>query len=245
MAFAVANPQRIFKLSMPHSFVKIHVEQPQAKWYFCGIKLWESDYGYTTDTQTRLGACPFGTLTAQSVLLGTDVVGRTLNQIIFGIPEGDADKVEKRLVNRANQMISEPGHKVSANDLHDALGDPLTIGWLVAGFKDFYMYSADGKTLKVVPEALITEPWLLVMKSSDPDGTEKTLIDEAEFPGGVHIPTITPAPFCNIVLPPVGWSHWFKSVYWKPGTGYGGSLGTIRVQRETHVYSIGACAPIV
>lgn len=88
-------------------------------------------------------------------------------------------------------------------------------------------------------------PWLFNMIDNDPDGKEKKLVDDASMPGPIFFsPIVTPDPFC-IELFSFGWGTWDKDLYWTPGTGYNGCLGTVRVKRWTDVYSLGICTPVI
>src|SRR5262249_33988325 len=146
MAFVIANPQQTFKLSMPHSFIHIKVDNNQTHWYFypAGPPPLPSvefglpqAYGYTTATQSGEpmpgGGALCSTVTPSGVTVGLDVVGRNLDQIVFGPPNGDTSQLEAALVNRLNEMISTLGMTKTASDLHAVLGNPATIAWLVAG----------------------------------------------------------------------------------------------------------------
>lgn len=257
MSWVETNPHQTFNLCMPHSFVHIKVDDMKSHWYFfpTGYPPIEfgpaQEYGYTTDDQTGTpmpaGGVLCSTVTPDTVTLGFDVVGRPLDQIIFGAPDGDTTELENDLVNRCNEMVNKLGTKFSASDVHSALSDFATYGYLVAGQRDFYLYSPDGKTLTCQPKfiAMGMSPWLFNMIDNDPDGKEKKLVDDASMPGPIFFsPIVTPDPFC-IELFSFGWGTWDKDLYWTPGTGYNGCLGTVRVKRWTDVYSLGICTPVI
>jgi hypothetical protein len=84
--------------------------------------------------------------------LALDIVGRSLDEVIFGPPPGNINKVEGYMVNRANEMISKPGVTITPAKLHSVLGSALTRAWLIAGEKDFYLFSKDGETLQCQPK---------------------------------------------------------------------------------------------
>jgi hypothetical protein len=85
-------------------------------------------------------------------VIGLDIVGRSLDEVIFGPPPGNINKVEGYMVNRANEMISKPGVTITPAKLHSVLGSALTRAWLIAGEKDFYLFSKDGETLECEPK---------------------------------------------------------------------------------------------
>jgi hypothetical protein len=254
----LTNPRESFKVSNPQSFVKFHIEDNKSEWYFFPVAFpvkfppgdaGDKTYGYTTDTQSQ--AMPFGgvlcsLVSANSVLVGTDVVGKNLYQIIFGPPGGNTNKLEQYLVNRSNQMISKVDVVMTAKEVRNALSDPLTIAALVAGERDFYLFSPDGQSLKVLSKTMtVTYPWLAMMINKKADGDEQKFVNDASMPGlGFHIPQVTPEPFC-VLKTALGWQTWHKDLWFRPGTGYNGCLGEVRSQRRTKVYSLGVCTPII
>ena len=252
-SWMLTNPREPFQMSMPHSFVKIHVDENKSHWfYYPGgpPPLPDTEFGiaqtycYTTETQSSMmpaGGLLCASVSATSVLLGTDVVGRSLDGLIFGLPEGNTAAMENYLTNRCNEMLSVTGHSASKNDMHSALSNPVTIGSLIAGVRDFYLYSPDGMNLKCnpAPLAIAESPWLATMIANNPDGTEKLVIDEASMPAPIFfVPTVVPDPFCSPKLA-LGWGLWKKDVAWQPGTGYNGCLGQVRVKRWTNVHVLG------
>ncbi len=253
-AWVLTNPREPFQLSMPHAFLHIHIDDMTSKWFFFPLGFPIEDdpeigYNYIPDPETNLPSEPGGVLcssvTPDEVVLGLDVVGKTLDGIIFGYPEGDKTSTENYVTNRMNEMISVPGKSLSVSDMHNALSTFASTGELVAGIRDFYVYSKDGQTISVNPEplAIADAPWLLPFISNTPDGEEKKIIDDASDFGEIFFfPIVAPLPGCT-PLPPLGWGTYEKDVNWTPGSGYNGCLGQIRVTRWTDVYSLGACNP--
>ena len=245
---------------MPHSFVHIKLDEMKAHYYFYPtgtppigrVKFGTAKtYNYMLSTSggptMPQGGLLSATVTPKNVSLGLDVVGRSLDEIIFGMPPGNRAKVERYMVNRINEMISKVGKKMSASDLHSALSDPSCIGFMLAGQRDFYLFSPDGSSIRVAPKplAIAQAPWLATMISKEPDGQETKLIDDATMPAPIFfMPTVIPDPFCQLKVN-LGWGSWHKDVYWEPGTGYNGNLGRIRVKRWTEVDSLGICTPII
>lgn len=254
MSWVLTNPNQPFQLSMPHGFLHIHVDDMYTHWYYfpTGYPPIEfgptQQYGYTTDDQTSTGMPEGGPFCSYvipvDVTVGLDVVGRSLDDIIFGVPTGDTSGVEAYMTNRINEMISVPGKTLTASDLHSVLGQFQTRGWLVAGQTDFYLYSNDGKTISLAPQltAQAFPLWLASEINNTPDGSETKLIDDATSPSLIYDVTATPDPFCTFVFA-MGETTWDKDVYWTPGTGYNNCLGQIRVKRWTDCYSVGICAP--
>lgn len=255
ISWVLTNPRQPFKMSIPHSFVHIKVETPKAKWYwfpFPGppVKIGESDYGFIPDFQSRTGPGILCTVQANNnFAFGGDTAFRTIDQLIFDYPAGSTGRLEKHLVARCNEMIGKVGTTISASDMHTALSNQVNIGALASGItKDFYLYSPDGEHLKCVPEGLFLADaqWLGLTFKNKADGTEVDGIAETSSIGPPGFPPIIiPAPFCTPKPPPLCWSFYNKEVKWKPGTGFNGCLGDIRVIRETEVYNLGVCTPII
>ncbi|MBK9142075.1 MAG: hypothetical protein IPM23_06230 [Candidatus Melainabacteria bacterium] len=255
--WVLSNPRETFRMCMPHSYVHIHVEDMKSLWYYYpvlppplgAVQFGSQDYGYVPTTQS--GAMPAGGVLCASVMgsgvpIGLDVVGRTLDDIIFGMPAGSTTSLENNLTARANQMVSKVGVLKTSGDVHSALGDPTTIGFLIAGERDFYLLSTNGENLKCYPKmlAVAQAPWLATMINQSGDGSEKKVVDDANGPGIIGFSvTAVPDPFCSPLIQ-FGWTVYHKDVKWKPGTGYNGNLGDVTVKRWTAVHSYGVCNPL-
>lgn len=261
-SWVLSNPRHPFKLAAPHSFMKIHIDQMKCKWFFyVPLKVpgfSTQDYDFTPDSKTGATGVPGGvgcsSLTPPSHLIGLDVAGRTLDEVIFGLPKGNTGDLEKYMVSRANQMISKPGVEITPANLHSLLGNATTIAWLVAGERDFYVFSKDGATLECQPKALamaLAPTWLPLIVGEDADGNDNKLIDDANMPSLLNPPmptSPTPIPFFTPAppyVPNVSWVLWDKDVTWKNGTGYNGNLGEVKVKRWNEVHSVGVCIPII
>ena len=254
-SFVLTNPNQPFQLSLPHSFVKIHVDDLKSHWWFFPTAFPPiemdptEDYDFIPDDQTNIPAALGGvlcsTVTPDNVMMGLDVVGEPLDGILFGYPFGDKSTIESYMVNRCNEMVGKVGVTKTASDLHSALANPSTIAALIAGIRDFYLFSPDGESLIVLPQALAVarSPWLLPLISATPDGDEKQLTSTTDPAPFFFEPVVTPLPFCTPFLM-VGFGFYGKEVGWTPGTGYNGCLGTMRIRRWTDVYSLGACNPL-
>lgn len=262
-SWVLSNPGHNFKMSLPHSFVRVKLDPMQAHWYFYPLgptkKVEYGDpveYGYRLDT-AESRKMPFGGafcayVGAGEVELGTDVIGRTLDQVIFGLPDDDSEKIEAYLCNRANEMVGKVGKVITRDEMHDVLGNPLTILWLLAADKnkdllEFYMFSSDGEKIEVLPKylAYVKAPWLLLKQNEEPDGTEMKIVDDADMIAPIlNQASAQPLPKCLLVPGmPIGWGLWDKDVYWTPGSGYNGCLGTLRVKRWTEIHSLGIAIP--
>lgn len=255
-SWVLTNPRQTYKASMPHSFFKILIDDPHAEFYFYPNGLIprtkfgpNQTYGFTPSTKSQtmpLGGLLSSSVTASSVLVGLDVVGRTVDQLIFGVPQGNTNNIEKELTARCNEMISKVGVNVSNSDMHQCLSNPANIGFLVAGTREFLVYSKDGSTLscKPLPLALADAPWLATIQGNNPDGDSYLAVNTAtQNFAGFHLPTVVPLPFHTVALQ-LGWSNWKKEVSWQPSTGHNGCLGIVKVYRWTEVHSRGVSVPL-
>ena len=258
-SWCLTNPRQIYKAAIPHSFVRIKVDQPFCNWNFFptgGPPEWnfnDSDYNFTPDNGSSL-PCPGGgpfciTVQATNVLLGQDVVGRSLDELIFGYPYGSTSGLEKELVARCNEMTTEVGYTVTASDVHSALSNGLCTTALATGLtKEFFLYCTNGKKLACEPlvKAVPTAPWLGLIATKTPEGIEKKVIDKSGPGLGFFIPMFQPQLLCGPVPPtPFGLIFWNKEIFWKPGTGFNGCLGEVRVRRSTDADSHVICAPLI
>lgn len=275
MSWVVANPHQAFRLAIPHSFLKIHVEKPKTHWKFFPYVDWvefgdEQEYDFDKPDQTQTGpvmpAGGVGCVTSNAGTvnnIGADVAFRPLDWLLFP-PEfkltgTDFSPLENYMVNRINEMIPDagtptaPAKPLTADDLHDCLMNPLTIAYLKKGIQDYYIFSKDGKTITCQPEELaeVMAPWLrtdMNMIANDPDGTEKKVIDDANMPGLAmgddvsSVPLELPIPFTNFL--DIDWSTYDENVYWTPGSGYNGCLGTVRLERYTEIHTLSICVPL-
>ncbi len=263
-SWVLSNPRKPFKLSAPHSFLKIKVDQPKCHWYFYPIPPIKVEFGAAqnydfnssptgmTGTTMPGGGVLCSSVTPPSQMIGLDIAGRSLDEVIFSLPNlhtSETKKVEDQMVSRANQMISKPGVVITPAKLHSCLGSAVTRLALIAGEKNFYLFSKDGETLECLPKIAadaLAFTWMPLISGKDADGTEKKIIDDDYMPGGFPLPHApVPLPFCSPTpLVNVSWVLWDKDVYWKPGTGYNGSLGEIRVKRWSEVHTVGVCNPL-
>lgn len=276
-SWVLTNPHQSFPMAIPHSYIHIHLDDMKSHWYFfptgyppisMGLPN-DQDYGYTTDTQGSdgvAGGLGCVDVPASDIIVGTDVVGRGLDDIIFKNPDGsDIGKIENDMFNRCTEMITDLQTKLSTSDMHSAIGPTgslnggKTYGEMVAGERDFYLYSDDGKSLTIRSknEALAAAPmWLKTMINSngddDADGSETLVVDDASMIGAiVVIPDVNvqgvgsnTCPIGTIDDPfPFGWGTWEKDVGWTPGSGFNGCLGKVRVKRYTNVYLEAICPP--
>ncbi len=262
-SWVLANPGKTYKMSMPHSFVRIKIDKMETHWFFFPtvppIPPEPVEYGDPQEykikdvPKSQTGpAMPLGGMfcamvkAGDDVEVGFDVLGKTLDDIIFAAPgEGNLTS-ETYLLNRANEMISVPGRVITPADLHACLDDFMTIIYLYGDQNEYILFSPDGKKLEVMPKdlAMLKAPWLLLYQDNKPDGLEKQLVDSSCMAPLLNIVDAEPLPGFFLV-PPVGWGKWTKNIFWTPGSGYNSCLGELRVKRGTAVYSFACALPDV
>jgi hypothetical protein len=259
-SWVMTNPGQPFKMSCPHSFVRIKLDEMLCHWYFfpIGPEGPKKEYGeptkydfkkpqFVSGPKAALGG-PFCIYVqaGSNVQIGLEVFARSLDEVIFAAPgEGNVTS-EAYLLNRCNEMISKVGKVIKKEELHECLDNFMTRAYLYAGQNEFYLFSEDGETLECLPKylALVKAPWLVLFQGNEPDGTEQKVVDDADCIATiVNVPSAKPFPKCLLVPPPFGWGLWDKDVYWTPGSGYNSCLGNLRVKRWTEVYSVGIAVP--
>lgn len=256
-SWMLTNPRQTFKASIPTGFVHIKLETPKVEYYFLPhapgplihYQPGDGTYGFTPSNPS-VTAPGFGVLCTTSTadpILGGDTTGRTVDELLFSTPgmsPGDKAHLEQNLVSRCNEMVSKPGVSISTGKMHDALDAFSTRGEILAGQRDFYLYSPDGE--KVVCRSRVSmgvdAPWMLLFTNNTADGTEKTY-KENDMVGPPSFGKATPDPFCKVVSPvapgiPCGMLQYKLQNFWKPGTGTNHCLGDIRCQRGTDVNTI-------
>ncbi|MBX9573989.1 MAG: hypothetical protein K2X77_34150 [Candidatus Obscuribacterales bacterium] len=256
-ACVLTNPQKDYKLSMPHTFIHIRLEKNEAKWLFNSpdpriggfdVALVEKESRYPnrltlSNKSGEGGSALDGDLKANLLPLGKEyTLTPTLDKAIFGseLEAGDSRKLEKALLVRVNQMLSKPGKKASAADLHALLSRAETGAAMQDGEdQDYYVYSADGAELAVSrkADALARAPWLAELIANEADGQEANsyarLTSELILPPGIVM--IDPLPGANIVVPPFGRMNIEINDKWQPGSGYDGCLGRLRVCHKSTI----------
>jgi hypothetical protein len=260
VSFVLTNPGQPFKMSLPHSFVRIKIDDMLCHWYFfpLGPEADKVEHGdptkydfkkpqFVSGPKMPLGGpfCEY-VQAGESVQIGLDVFARSLDEVIFAAPGEGNVTTEAYLLNRANEMIGKVGKVITKEELHKCLDNWMTRGFLYAGQNEFYLFSADGETLECLPKylALVKAPWLILFQGNDPDGTEMKVVDDSDCIAPILNNVVAkPLPKCILVPPPFGWGLWDKDIYWTPGSGYNSCLGNLRVKRWTEIYSVGIALP--
>ncbi len=254
----LANPQKLYKLSMPHTFLKIKLADNQAEWLFnppdprldgvnVGLVKKQSGYANRVDPTSKSGgggSAVDGRLNGDLVPLGSEYGAKpSLDSALFGtdLLRGNKAKIEQVLVQRINEMLSEPGKTFDKNDLHRLLKQEATgVALQAGGEQEYYIYSPDGKNVEVQRKqlALASAPWLFSMVGNPADGLNSEnyckLTSDLPLPPGIV--NVIPLPGAAIVVPPFGRYSVEIEEDWRPGSGYGGCLGELNVAHKSTVF---------
>ncbi|MBX9687320.1 MAG: hypothetical protein K2X27_11500 [Candidatus Obscuribacterales bacterium] len=215
------------------------------------MEQYSSTYAFRPDPQSKFGSpasAVCGSLQGISIPLGKEYLPPSLDSAIFGskLESGDSEKLETLLVNRLNEMISKPGKVLSKSDLHSLLSRPETAAWMQADTRDYYIFSPDGESLDVGPKDYATAKcsWLQATIDHQPDGSSAKKAHLSSFfpllPGQVNV---IPDPLCFPYFPPFGLLYVSIDDQWKPGSGYNGCLGEVKVSHHSDVYLWGIAGP--
>lgn len=227
-SFVLTNPQKNFDLAMPHTFMKVKFEDNTAHWYINGIPAPNSSYDFHTDVQKREYPCGTGTLTVTATL-GNEYMPPTVGKGIFALPGGDYDPVTHALLQRCREIK----HDFTESDL-----DQMLMMCPIIGTQEFVIFPDPNGTLRCTPKSLAQglAPWIDTSKEAD--GKEEEIVsDETWF-----IPNFVIAIPKGLGAKPLpSWCVTYGSLKWKPGTGYDGCLGELRIERETDIFANGVC----
>ncbi len=228
-AFVITNPQKNFDLAMPHTFMKVKFEDNTAHWYINGIPAPNSSYDFHTDVQTRNYPCGTGTLNITATL-GNEYMPPTVGKGIFALPGSNYDSVTHALLQRCKEIK----HDFSENDL-DAM---LMACPIIPGNKEFVIFPDNNGSLRCMPESMAPAFATWLNASNNADGSEAEICeDECWF-----VPNFVVAIPQGLGAKPLpSWCITYGSLKWKPGTGYDGCLGELRIERETDIFANGVC----
>ncbi len=237
-AYVVANPQRQYKLSLAHAFIRIKLDGNDASWYVNGIPAASSTYGYFPEVQNKVIAFDIGSGTLTGFAsLGNEYIPPTLGKAIYALP-GDHGQVTTKLLQRVREI--KPGFS------EGNLTALLNAQPLLPGVDEYLIYpvytTADNTdpTIMCQPAKIAAASCSWLSSGATPDGSEKKIADEAaaaftapnqcwETVAGTGC---KPGPFWTTMQ---GW------LYWTAGSGYDQCLGQLRIKRKTSIYLNGAC----
>ncbi|MBY0358199.1 MAG: hypothetical protein K2W82_09380 [Candidatus Obscuribacterales bacterium] len=230
VSFVMTNPQKSFDLAMPHAFVRIKFEDNTAYWYANGIYHGSNSYSFHTDVQVRQYEAGVGTMTVTATL-GNEYMPPTLKKAIYAMPNHNYNDVTAVLL----QRIREIKHDFSQADL-DSL---LSTQPFIPGAQEYILFPDSEGNIKAAPAqmAAAQAPWIDL--GNHADGTNKALSGESIWwaPNFVVVVLVGPGP-----KPAPSFTHETGDIRWKPGTGLGGCLGELNIERATDIYANGVCS---
>lgn len=246
-AYVVTNPQHEYQLAMPHAYIKIHLDENEAKWKYQGLLTEKTThYGYYPgQMQFHVRDAGTGTMNITATL-GMQYADANLYRAVNPIGIGNNDKMMNALL----QRVREIKHDCTMDELRSAMQNMAEANTIGLDSGDFYIFATYTKkdnsdpTIHAAREPIAKgmAPWIAMGK--DADGSEK---EDYDTDGHPFVPYI-PSP--NIVLMTMAGTGCKPGVWgasedghlnWKPGTGYGGCLGTLTVKRTTTIYYSGLC----
>lgn len=257
MAFVLANPQKSYKLSMPHTFVHVKIEDNKLTWLLNSpsavlgghevtIEKEETTYESKLIFKNKSGSSTSaiaGTLLGNGVPVGKEYTDATLESALFASDseDGSREKLEKVLVQRINQMITEPGVSFTTADLRKMLKRGID-----GDGHNFYIFSPDGKTVEIGPKdyAVSKAPWLIPLIGHDPDGSEKEILSLQSDFSLFGLVQVIPDEACSPYFPPFGIMEIKVKGKWTPGSGYDGCLGRVRMEHTNDAYFWGIAGPL-
>ena len=228
-AFVLTNPQKDFQLAMPHTFMKVKFEDNTAHWYINGVPAPNSSYEFRTDVQQRSYPVGTGTLNITATL-GNEYMPPTVWKGVFALPGSNYDAVTKALLQRCKEIK----HDFTEGDL-DAMMMACPI---IAGNKEFVIFPDPSGSLRCTPQSMAPAlaPWINTSKEAD--GSEAEIVDDECW----FVPNFVMATPTGLGAKPLpSWCITYGSLKWKPGTGYDGCLGELRIERETDIFANGVC----
>lgn len=238
VAYAVANPQRQYALSIPHSFVSIFISNT-AKWYVNAKMV--NQTAYQLGEQTQWGVknykLPNGGKLNGYASLGNEYGGGggaqsvSVYQALMSLPADYQQSLAKLL-----QRINEINANYTAVNLTTLLQNQP----VVAAVNQYLIYpvyqtsDATNPQIKISPATTTASGWLALQ--SRPEGTQKLLTNSD---------TLRDTPnYCWQVITggnPQGGTHWTEvtgDTQWQPGTGYNQCLGELRIDHITKCYFV-------
>jgi len=241
-AFALANPQRQYQLSIPHAYVSIQITNT-AQWIVEGKQLSESQYGLAPETQWGVKMQP---LKNKSILNGYASLGNeyaenkithltpTLWNVLTGIP-GDPTAVLLQMTQRLQEISPNFSQKQLENLLIQQRIVPNATRYLI--YPTFASPDQTGASFHIMALTQNQQqlpPWLQPVYVAD--GTEKALVTEG--PQEKNVPnfdwqTVEGGP------PGQGGGHWAiltGTLNWEPDSGYNQCLGQLRIAHTTQCY---------
>jgi hypothetical protein len=225
-ASVVTNPQRQFELAIPRAFVTIQVDN-LSRWYLDGKMVAVKPYYFKPVTLNEIKNMPMknGKVVNGFASVGNEYSsGGTLWQIINAVP-GDKQEPLSRMV----QRIQEIQPKFSLQELQKLLMSQ-TYNQKSSKYFLYPLYQDNSYTnaqIKIAPIDGDLPGWLNIVELSDGAqltvAQEDKLIDKPNYAWALEPGVIKRAELSGKYL-------------WKPGSGFGQSLGELQLARTTDIY---------
>lgn len=248
-ACVLTNPQRTFKLSIPHGFVRIVLKKNTVRYRVNGIPRTEADseYGFTPG-ESKMNTFNDGVgvgVVNVSATLGLEYVPPTLFKAIYALP-GNHDAVTTVLLQRCREINPD----FTAAQLESCLNAcpivPNTNEYLLIPIGDDKFGKVE---IIAVPQGSARGKANWLKADAKADGKEKQIVSEFIGP----IPAPAPAPNTIVVtLAGPGAPIYLPSFVtelgvekWTPGTGFDQCLGELEIERETQIDANGFTQPVI
>jgi len=237
-AFAIANPQREYKLSIPHAFVTINVINT-AFWIVQGKQVNITSYGYVPETQWGAKHIPLDTTNFLDgyASLGNEFNGNTLWSAMNSVQGNPSVAIAELL-----QKIQEIDGSFTQGMLQQLLQQQNLVED-VTSYVIYPNYTTPDNTspnIKIAPAPLSASTakalpsWLNLTASNE--GQSKALVQQD--------PTTDAPNFDWEMLTGQGFHqgpHWTKvegELDWQPGTGANQTLGQLNIVHNTRCYFV-------
>ncbi|MBX9572396.1 MAG: hypothetical protein K2X77_26105 [Candidatus Obscuribacterales bacterium] len=188
-----------------------------------------SFYGFGPEQQSKSFPVRNGTINVVA-FLGNEYTPDNLWQAVCAL-DGDYGKVKKVLVQRIRQI--KPDFK------DDDLKTLLEGCKLATGNKEYYIYPDGDKGMKVAPKNRVREMVGWLNADVNADGNEQQIGNDQKK-DKPNWPVVTAQGIGVQALP--SYCVTKGSIFWRPGTGFDGCLGELRLKRETDIFANGIFA---
>jgi hypothetical protein len=226
------NPQRTFDLLMPRAFIRIKLEKNRLHYVHNFLPAGEDTYQFHPEAKPPQTFSAGSGVAIVRASVGNEYVPATLFQAINALP-ADHSPVMNVLLQRCREIKKN----FSEKDLISILQLPLVdnaseyvIFPLAKQIVAMPNYTANG----VVPQLNLL---------SDADGDEKEIVKE-HSPLKPNTASIELVGAGTPTIPPTAVTEEEGRISWKPGSGHGGCLGQLTIQRDTLVTTTGRLDPI-
>jgi hypothetical protein len=232
VACAVANPQRQYRLAIPHSYIRIFFTN-QAMWFVEGVKVNQTPYGNKPDQQTGVKKKKLsngGLLTGFAKLGNEYQPGGSLWQMYTALP-GDHMTPMQKVLQRVQEI--DPDYTLTRlqAQMEACNSNPAAQSYLI--YATYNTPDCSDPTIHIQPDNGSLPPWL---QNLPIDGTALAV-------GAETMTKDAPNTCTDYIEGPIPTDKHYTecsgSIIWTPGSGYTQCLGTMHVSRVTAIYFTG------